>query len=444
MSHATFVRSLLAIQSIVMFFGLGCQQKQALGQENSQEESRPFSTTGTIVGLSRGSIQMKADNGDLWLVYVEAGETKVAVNGTIGANLLKSGTGVRFQATLDAGGEIQGEIDQIELFTTRTSRSFGVFPANADADAARINKPIAGTYEIRGRVTRNKDGELALKAGSIRLKGKLAAGAVISVNTDDISYAQAGDAISVQGIFYDRTAPDAAAQRPGRALASSVTITMARRQPSGRSQGDADSQGEKTVYIPEAFRTEPALKEWSWDRSFQSENFVVFWGPEVTGAPTEIPDAGTRFDPKAITEILEPIYNKYITNIGFCSDEAGTNLARYKLIIVMNDTWDEGGPSGFAFGASYDNTIGAMWVHPGATRDGGVLSHELTHSLQGMISIQENATGGGYVGWESAGFFWECHANFMRCQMYPKFAGDELPRWIGTSMFHWSSTRHHY
>jgi carbonic anhydrase/acetyltransferase-like protein (isoleucine patch superfamily) len=110
----------------------------------------------------------------------------------------------------------------------------------------------------------------------------------------------------------------------------------------------------------------------------------------------------------------------------------------------MNDTWGiTGEPSGWAFRGTYEGVIGAMWVHPNATRDGGVISHELAHSLQGMISIQENTTRGGF-NWDPAGFFWEGHANFMRAQMYPRFASDDLPRYMATSMFHWSSTRHHY
>jgi carbonic anhydrase/acetyltransferase-like protein (isoleucine patch superfamily) len=200
---------------------------------------------------------------------------------------------------------------------------------------------------------------------------------------------------------------------------------------------------QKTVYIPAEFSTAP-LNTWSYSKSYQSANFIVFWGNVVGTNPANYPDANLRFNPQAICDTLEKIYTKFVTELGFCSDAPAKNLGKYKLIIVMNDTWGANGPSGWAFGGTYGNTIGAMWVHPNSTRDGAVLSHELTHSLQGMISIQENTVGGGYVNWEPAGFFWEAHANYMRTQMYPRFAGDDLPRWMGTQMFHLSSTRHHY
>lgn len=200
---------------------------------------------------------------------------------------------------------------------------------------------------------------------------------------------------------------------------------------------------QKTVYIPAEFSSAP-LNTWSYSKSYQSANFIVFWGNVVGTDPANYSDANLRFNPRSVCDTLEKLYTKFVTELAFCSDAPTKNLGKYKLIIVMNDTWGSGGPSGWAFGGTYGNTIGAMWVHPNSTRDGAVLSHELTHSLQGMISIQENTVGGGYVNYEPAGFFWEAHANYMRTQMYPRFAGDDLPRWMGTQMFHLSSTRHHY
>lgn len=200
---------------------------------------------------------------------------------------------------------------------------------------------------------------------------------------------------------------------------------------------------QKSVFIPSEFSSAP-LNTWSYSKSYQSANFIVFWGNVVGTDPASYSDPNLAFNPQSICDTLEKIYTKYISEIKFCSDTPTKNLGKYKIIIVMNDTWGANGPTGWAFGGTYDNTIGAMWVHPNATRDGGVISHELTHSLQGMISIQENTVGGGYVNYEPAGFFWETHANYMRTQMYPRFASDDMPRWMGTSMFHYSSTRHHY
>lgn len=208
--------------------------------------------------------------------------------------------------------------------------------------------------------------------------------------------------------------------------------------------GGIPCYGQKEVFIPNEWSTDPALQEWSWDRSYESENFVVFWGPRLSSDPTEASNPDLQFDPEAITDTLEKSYDLFVGDIHFVGDGPSTNLGRYKVVIVINNTWGEGGPTGWAYGGSYSETIGAMWVHPDATRNGAVLSHEFAHALQSMNWIQENTDGGGFVNYEPAGFFWETHANFMRAQQYPHLASNDMPRWWATDMYHWSSTRHHY
>lgn len=199
---------------------------------------------------------------------------------------------------------------------------------------------------------------------------------------------------------------------------------------------------QKQIYIPHVFTTDPALSTWSYSRSAQSENFVCFWGPVVGEHPETYADPNLRFTPAQVLDTLEKVYEKFVHEIKFCNDDTSTNLGKYKIIIVMNDTWPPGGPTGWAFGSSYDDVIGAMWVHPNATRDGAVLSHELTHSLQGQNNIDRNRVGGFRN--QSTGAIWETHANFMRLQMYPQFAKEDASRWMATRSFQFSSTRHHY
>lgn len=198
---------------------------------------------------------------------------------------------------------------------------------------------------------------------------------------------------------------------------------------------------QKTVYIPSQFSAAP-WNQWSWDKTYQSTNFVIFWGNVVGTNPATYSNPDLRFDPAQLAGYLEASFTKFVTEIGFVPNTG--KLGTYKIIVVMNDTYTgSGGPTGWAFGGSYDNMIGAMWVHPGATRDPYVLSHELAHSLQGQNNIQQNPNGG-FVNYEPGGWFWECHANYMRCVEFPTFASEDLPRWLMTRHFHVASTRHHY
>lgn len=204
---------------------------------------------------------------------------------------------------------------------------------------------------------------------------------------------------------------------------------------------------QKTVFWPNEWNNpnDDFYNRLSYDRSYQSDNFVIFWGDLVGTNPANYSDPAKRFNPVSVADTLEAIYDRFITELGYVSDDPSTNLGKYKIIIVMLGTFTPPERNGFAFGGSYSNTIGAMWVDPSATRDGGALSHELVHSLQNMHRIQENPNpGGGFVGWEPAGFFYEGHANYMRTLMYQRMANTDVPRWLATRSYHWSSTRHHY
>jgi len=211
-------------------------------------------------------------------------------------------------------------------------------------------------------------------------------------------------------------------------------------RPTTKQDNPCGQNGGKKVYIPDGFEN-GNLSEWSCERSHQSENFVVFWGPDAGTDPTE---ASPSFNPIATADMLEKIYTRYIDELNFLSDADSTNLGTYKIIIVMNNTWGDGWPEGWAFGGQYDGVIGSMWIHPNATRGGRVMSHELAHSLQAMNGIQRNTEPNHGFSHGLAGAFWESHANFMRNQMYPGSSTNGQLRWWQTDAHHFLSTRHYY
>lgn len=184
-------------------------------------------------------------------------------------------------------------------------------------------------------------------------------------------------------------------------------------------------------------------------RKYESTNFVLYWGDKVGTNPAAYADAALRFTPKSVADTLETSFKRYITDLHFVNNASTTNFGKYKIIIMMMNTWNSTDPrlEAFAQASSFSNTIGAMFVHPEATRDGGALSHEFAHTLQMMMSIQENpGAGRAFAGYDWASPFYEGHANFMRAQAYPQWAEIDgtLTRWIQTKHFMWSSNRHHY
>lgn len=208
---------------------------------------------------------------------------------------------------------------------------------------------------------------------------------------------------------------------------------------------------QKTVFRPTEFDN-PANEFYnnvSNTRKYESPNFVIYWGDKVGTNPATYADADLRFNPQAVADTFEYIYKRFITDLKFVSNAPTTKFGKYKTILMMMNTWTstDARLTGFAAASSFSNTIGAMFVHPAATKDGGAISHEYAHALQMMMRIQENpGSNTAFAGYDWAGPFFETHANFMRAQAYQKWADIDgtLTRWIQTRHFMWSSNRHHY
>ena len=82
-------------------------------------------------------------------------------------------------------------------------------------------------------------------------------------------------------------------------------------------------------------------------------------------------------------------------------------------------------------------------MHPHAASSGPTLAHEFAHTLQNYAWMMN--PGHGFINHDYVGFFWETHAEFMELQRYPSVALEfDMARWLNTTQFHWSSTRHHY
>ena len=95
-------------------------------------------------------------------------------------------------------------------------------------------------------------------------------------------------------------------------------------------------QGEKEIYVTNTLKSN---KEWSYDRTAQSDNFVIFWGTLV-GQDPENPDNGDKnidFDPKKILDELEGFYELFIDSFSFITDADTGNLSKYKIDIIIEN-----------------------------------------------------------------------------------------------------------
>lgn len=197
------------------------------------------------------------------------------------------------------------------------------------------------------------------------------------------------------------------------------------------------SDAQKQVYIPQEWLQ--GSLDYSFDRSAESDNFIMFWGPLAGEDPTQAPSE-IAFNPEFILSTAEDLFTFFIDTLKFVPGD-GPLISEWKMILVLLHTWD--GLEGWAFGGNYDGTTGAMWMHPHAATNGPTLAHEFTHALQNYAWMMY--PGHGFINHSYVGSFWESHAEFMALQRYPEVARQfDISRWMNTAQFHWSSTRHHY
>jgi hypothetical protein len=182
--------------------------------------------------------------------------------------------------------------------------------------------------------------------------------------------------------------------------------------------------------------------DFSWANTAESDNFIIFWGKKIAGDPTDYGNGDLRFDPEWILETLENILVFMTDSISFIDNADTGNMSRYKHEVVMNETWTDGAFQGWAFGGWVrDGMAGGMWVHPRAAADDGLLAHELAHACQAMVMVQYPGFG---LNASYAGFFWESHAEYIRAVYTGSYGASFIPRYLNTSMQHYSTTRRYY
>lgn len=184
-----------------------------------------------------------------------------------------------------------------------------------------------------------------------------------------------------------------------------------------------DEKEGKKIYIPQEFTGDDFNDEnstWCYQRSRESENFVVFWGKgygDKDPGSSEVPEA-YRVDIDDMLEKAEGFYDLNVNQLKFAEVGVGkSNLDDYKMMIFLfyQDEWN-------ATGAGYDDTIGALWLSPNTSQPvGSTIAHEIGHSFQYQVFCDLGATAGYRYGFGGNGgnAFWEQCAQWQAYQSYP-------------------------
>lgn len=184
----------------------------------------------------------------------------------------------------------------------------------------------------------------------------------------------------------------------------------------------------KTIFIPKDLQDmnlADSSSTWSYSRMDTTENLVIFWekgfGNDLSH-PDSLEGQPMDVDLPLLRQQLEHFYTFFRDTLQFtmpdsrCHDTRMMVMLRYSL-------------EGTAYGGSYDDSIGALWVTPQRLRDPRLncIAHELGHSFQCQIGADRGGE------WPVYGFY-EMTSQWMLWQVNPD--------WLTDENYHYEAYRH--
>ena len=176
----------------------------------------------------------------------------------------------------------------------------------------------------------------------------------------------------------------------------------------------------KKIYIPEDLRKmdlQADTSQWSLKRSIETDDLILMWERGFgndTGNPPDLDGKPMSFNLENLKNRVQGFYNFFRDTLAFSLP--GSKCDQYKMMVMVMYSLD-----GTAYGGTYDNFIGALWVAPNRIQDEKMncMAHELGHSFQ--LQIPADSVGDA---WGGSGFF-EMTSQWMLWQVNPDWITDE-------------------
>lgn len=201
----------------------------------------------------------------------------------------------------------------------------------------------------------------------------------------------------------------------------------------------ATTWAQKELYIPQYLARDGVNlndpnAQWSYSRSLETENYIIFWEPGFGENPSTAP-APYTVDMEVLQEVAEQSFAVNVDSLHMVIK--GNSLTdNYKQMIFLLYTTDWA-----AFGAGQDERVGSLHVNPAAANAATVVAHEIGHSFQYMTGADE--PGGGYrwglgTNGEGGNGFWEQMAQWQSFQVYPdrQFRAGDFNTYIRNNHLH--------
>lgn len=179
---------------------------------------------------------------------------------------------------------------------------------------------------------------------------------------------------------------------------------------------------QKKLYIPKDLQgtnLKADTSKWSLNRSIETDDLIFMWergfGNDVSNPP-QLKGHDMSFNLLNLRDRIQTFYHFFRDTLGFVTPNYQSKADHYKMMVMVNYSLD-----GTAYGGTYDNFIGALWVAPNRIQDTKMncMAHELGHSFQAQIMADS-------IGqcWGGTGFF-EMASQWMLWQVNPDWITDE-------------------
>ena len=179
---------------------------------------------------------------------------------------------------------------------------------------------------------------------------------------------------------------------------------------------------QKKLYIPkdlQGMNLKADTSKWSQNRSIETDDLIFMWergfGNDVSNPP-QLKGHDMSFNLQNLRDRIQTFYHFFRDTLGFVTPHYQSKADHYKMMVMVNYSLD-----GTAYGGTYDNFIGALWVAPNRIQDTKMncMAHELGHSFQAQIMADS-------IGqcWGGTGFF-EMASQWMLWQVNPDWITDE-------------------
>jgi hypothetical protein len=199
------------------------KKKESGKDDGIPQGAKAFNESGTLASdISQNALLLRNDNGT-WLVRLQ-NDTKTDIEGTAESSYLRPGMTVRFSGKLDKKFNVELPIKELVIFPTPQSKGgLGIFVGSGTKP---VRKPESNKkYEIRGKVTQFKGGQIVVTAAGKKIWAELGKDVKIKYISHDLDEAKKGDGVKVSGWYYEQPV---IGQRQINAVATSVSITLSK------------------------------------------------------------------------------------------------------------------------------------------------------------------------------------------------------------------------